>query len=251
MNPRRSIVDLELAIDVGNQVRQRLVHPGQILAGETALDVVVGAHAEKHRVEFFARLSNGDVAADLDVEAKFHTHVFHDLAALLDDILLQLEWRNAEGQQAADLRVAVEYHRRHAVAHQNVGAGETRRTRAHHGDALAGAHHIRHVGLPALLERFVRDVLLDGADADRAEAVVQRARALAQPVLRTNAAAHFRQRIRLMRQFRRLEQLAVVHQRQPVRNVVVNRALPFAERVAAGNAAPGLGRRLLRRCTAE
>ena len=45
-------VEPQFAIDVGNQIRQRLVHAGQILAGESAFDVGVGSHAEKHRVEF-------------------------------------------------------------------------------------------------------------------------------------------------------------------------------------------------------
>ena len=44
----------------------------------------------------------------------------------------------------------------------------------------------------------------------------------------------------LMRQLRGLEQLAVADQVQPVRNVVVYRAFPFAERIAAGQAAAGL-----------
>jgi hypothetical protein len=154
----------------------------------------------------------------------------------------QLERRDAEGQQAADFRIAVEHHRSHAVAHQDVGAAQARGSRAHHGHAFTGAHHIGDVGLPALLECLVGDVFLDGADAHRPDAVVQRARALAQPILRTDSAAHFRQRIRLMRQLSRLEQLAVIHQRQPVRNVIVHRAFPLAEGIAAGNAAPGLGR---------
>jgi hypothetical protein len=104
---------------------------------------------------------------------------------------------------------------------------------------------VRHVGLPALLERLIRDVFLDGADAHRAQTVVQGARALAQPVLRADAPAHLRQRIGLMRQLRGLEQLAVAHQRQPIRNVIVDRALPFAKGIAAGDAAPGLGSRRL------
>ena len=200
---------------------------------------------EKHGIEFSRQCLEGNVAADIDIQAEFDAHVLHDLAALLDDLFLQLERRDAEGQQAADLRIAVEHHRRHAVAHQDIGAGEARGARAHDGHALARAHHIRHVGLPALLECLVRDVFLDGADAHRADAVIQRARALAQPILRADAAAHFRQRIGLMRQLRRLEQLAVIDQRQPVRNVIVNRAFPLAEWVAAGNAASRLLRRRL------
>jgi hypothetical protein len=46
-----------------------------------------------------------------------------------------------------------------------------------------------------------------------------------------------------MRKLRRLEQLAGIDQRQPVRNVVVDRAFPLAEGIAAGQAASGLLRR--------
>ena len=44
-----------------------------------------------------------------------------------------------------------------------------------------------------------------------------------------------------MRQLGGLEQLAFLDEREPVRDVVVHRALPFAIRVAAGEATAGLG----------
>src|ERR1700691_2902947 len=43
-----------------------------------------------------------------------------------------------------------------------------------------------------------------------------------------------------MGQFGSLEQFALADQVQPVRDVVMDRALPFAEWIAAGDAAPGL-----------
>ncbi len=98
----------------------------------------------------------------------------------------------------------------------------------------------RHVGAPALLERLVGDVLLDGADGHRAEAVIQRAGAFAQAVLRADAAADLGQRVGLVRELGGLEQLALVDQLQPVRDVVVHRALPLAERIAAVEAAARL-----------
>src|SRR5690606_9591247 len=122
--------------------------------------------------------------------------------------------------------------------------GEAGGPRADDGDAPAGIEHVRHVGPPALLQRLVGDVLLDGADRDRAEAVVQRARTLAQAVLRADAPADLGQRVRLVRELRGLEQLAFLDQLQPVGNVVVHRALPLAVRVAAGDAATRLARRV-------
>ena len=62
-----------------------------------------------------------------------------------------------------------------------------------------------HVGFPALLECLVRDVLFDGSDADRTEAVVQRAGTLAQPILGADPSAHFGQRVRLVGEFGRFE----------------------------------------------
>ena len=138
------------------------------------------------------------------------------------------------------IRVTVEHHGGDAVAHQDVGAAEPGRSRTDDGNALVRAHHMREVRLPALLERLVGDVLLDRADADRAQAVIQRAGALAQAVLRADPAADFGQGIGLMRKLRRLEQLAGVDQREPVRNVVVDGAFPLAERIAARQAAAGL-----------
>ena len=175
-----------------------------------------------------------------DIQAEFHAHALHDLAALFHHVLFELERRNAEGEQSADLRIAIEHHGGDAVAHQDVGARQARGTRADDGHALVGAHDVRQVGLPTLLERLVRDVFFDGADADGAEPVIQRAGALAQPILRANASAHLGQRIRLMGELRRLEQLPVVDQRQPIRNVVVHRAFPLAKRIAARQAPAGL-----------
>src|SRR5439155_7262521 len=82
--------------------------------------------------------------------------------------------------------------------------------------------------------------LLDGADADCAEAVIERAGALAQAILRTDAAAHLGERVGLVRQLRRLEQIPLLDELQPVGGVVVNRAFPLAARIAAGETAPRL-----------
>jgi hypothetical protein len=61
-----------------------------------------------------------------------------------------------------------------------------------------------------------------------------------EPILRADTPADLRERVGLVRQLRRLEQVALLDQLQPVGNVVVNRAFPFAERIAAGEAAPRL-----------
>ena len=185
-----------------------------------------------------------DVLADLDAEAELHAHALEDLAAVLDDVLLELEGWDAEGQQSADLRVLVVDDGLDAVARQHVGGTQAGRSGTDDRHPLAGLDHVGQVRAPALLEGLVGDVLLDRADGHRAEAVVERAGAFAEPVLRTDAAADLGQRIGLVAEFGGLEQVALGHQLEPVRDVVVNRALPLAVRVAAVQAASGLLGRL-------
>src|SRR5690606_7653753 len=121
-----------------------------------------------------------------------------------------------------------------------VRTGDAGRTGADHRHAVAGRLHRRQVRAPALLEGGIDDVLLHRADGDRAEAVVERAAALAQAVLRTHAAADFGQRIGRVAQVRRLADAVFLHQLQPLRDGVVYRALPAAVRIAAVQAASGL-----------
>ena len=143
----------ELVIDVGNEIRQRLVHARQVLPGEAALHGGVGAHAEEHRIVFLEQLlearyrcrprmpRRNSTPMPCMISRRFSTH-----------FLLELERRDAEGEQAADARVAIEHHRLHAVAHQHVGAAQARRARTDDRHAPAGRPHVRHVGLPAALE---------------------------------------------------------------------------------------------------
>ena len=205
----------------------------------------VGAHAQEHGVVLGQQLVQRHISADVGVQAELDAHVFLDVAAGLDHLLFQLEGRNAEGQQAADLGVAVIDHGLHAIARQDVGAAKASGSGADDRDLLAGGFHPRHVRPPALLEGLVRDVFFDGADGDRAEAVVERTGAFAQPVLRAHPAADFGQRVGLVAELGGGEQVAFLHHFQPVGNVVVHRALPLAVGVAAVEATPRLGGRLL------
>jgi hypothetical protein len=80
----------------------------------------------EHCVVVGQQLVERDVAADLAVQHELDAHALQQHAARLDDFLLQLEGRDAEGQQAADARVAVVHHGAHAVACQHVGGGQPR-----------------------------------------------------------------------------------------------------------------------------
>ena len=230
----------ELAIRVADEVGQRLDNAGQVLARESAPDVLVGAHAEKHRIVLFDEVLERFVLADARVEHELHAHAFKQLAAPYNDVLLEFEGRDAVGQQAADFGVGIVNDRANAVACQHIRRGEARRTRADDADNLAGVEDIRHVRPPALGDSLIGNVFLDAADRDRTVGVLERAGAFAKPVLRTDTTADLGQRVRLVRQLGRLEELALLDQFQPVRDVVVNRALPLAVRVAAVEAAPRL-----------
>ncbi len=94
------------------------------------------------------------------------------LAAATHHFLFQLERRNAESQQTADFRIAVEHHRLNPVSCQHVGAGKPRGPGADHGDTLVGFDHVGEIGSPAEAKRLVGDVFLHRAYGDRAEAVV-------------------------------------------------------------------------------
>ncbi len=251
----------EAVARVGNQEGQRFEHARQILAGEATLHVAVGAHAHEYGIVFVEQRLHRHVAADLGIEAELDAHAFEHLAAAGHDGFFHLEFGDAEGKQAADFLVAVVHHRLHAVARQHVGAGETGGAGADHRDALAGRHDVRHVGAPAGLERFLGDVALDLADGHRAETTdvrpaadgfaeavgVEGARAFAQPVLGADAAAHLGQRVGAVGELGGLEQAALGDELQPVRDVVVHRALPLAVGVAATEAAVGLFLRVRRR----
>ena len=105
--------------------------------------------------------------------------------------------------------VTIEHDRRHAVAHEDVRASEARRPRADDGDALAAsACTFDMSGLQPGLNASSVMYFSIGADRHCAEAVVERARALAQTILRADAAAHLGQRVRLVRQLRCFEEVA-------------------------------------------
>src|SRR5512139_676688 len=252
--------EIEAFAHVGDQEGQRLQHAGQILAGEAALHVGVGAHAHEHGVVFVEQALHADVLADVGIEAELDAHALEYFAAAGHHRLFHLEFGDAEGEQAADLVVAVVYHRLHAVACQHVGTAQARRAGADDGDPFPGRHHVRHVGAPAGLEGLLGNVALDLADGHRAEAAcvrpaahglaeavgVEGAGTLAQAVLRAHAAAYLRQAVGLVGEFGGFEQPAFRHQLEPVGDVVVYRALPLAIGVAATEATVGLFLRVRR-----
>ena len=191
------------------------------------------------------KLVDADVRAHIGIEPEFNPHTLEDFPAADHYLFFQLEFRYAEGEQAADLRVAVKHHRPDAVARQDIGTAQARGARADDRHALAGGHHAGHVRSPAHGKGGIGNILLRGADGDGAKAVIQGAGTLAQPVLGTHPAADLRQGVGLVTELRGLEQVALGNQFQPVGNEIVDRALPLTVGVAALQAAMGLVRHLL------
>ena len=231
------MLEAHVVIHVADQVGQRLDHTGQVLAGEIAPHILVGAHSQEHRVVFVQQRLRGDVAAHLGVEAKLHAHPLEDLATPGHHGFFQLELGYAESQQAADLRIAVEQHRLDACTHQHVSAAQACGARADDRHLFAGGFDTRQVRAPAHGQCGVGNVLLGGADGHGAEAVFQGTGALTEAVLGTDTATDFRQRIGLVGQLRRLENIALGYQFEPIGNQIVDRAFPLAVGVAALQAA--------------
>ena len=112
------------------------------------------------------------------------------------------------------------------------------RTRADHGDALAGLLR-REIGMdPALFPAAVDDLAFDGFDRDRIVVDVERARRFARR--RTDASGEFREIVGRVQRFERRLPLIAIDQIVPVRDHVVDRTALMAERNAAIHAARGL-----------
>src|SRR5690606_21861730 len=145
---RRSL-EAQMAIDVGHQKVQRIVDPRQVLAGEAALHVGVGAHSHEYGIVILEQAIDTDIPADLGIQPELDPHPGEHLAAAGHDGFLQLEFGYAEGQQTADFRIAVEYHGGDPGTHQHIRTSQSGRSRADDRHSLAGGYDPGHVRTPA------------------------------------------------------------------------------------------------------
>ena len=95
------------------------------------------------------------------------------------------------------------------VAYQCVGTPKPCRAGTHDRNPPAGGSHPRQIRLPAPIQRVVRDLTLDCTDGDGAEAVLQGAGPLAQPILGADPPADLRQWIGSMSQLGGFQQMSV------------------------------------------
>src|SRR5690606_34033747 len=137
------------------------------------LDVarLVDAGGDQHGIVLLAQILQGGVAADLEIEMELHAGLDQQLRAAFDDMLFQLEVRDAVDHQPAGAVVAVVDMHLVAEAAQAVGSRQTRRPGADDADALRplAVHRMRRLH-PAVPVGGFGDVFLDGADGDGAVA---------------------------------------------------------------------------------
>ncbi len=181
------------------------------------------------------------VAADLAIELELDAAVREPLDAALHDILLELEVRDAVDEQAAGAVVAVEYRDLVALQTKLLRAGEPCGPCADHGHMLRTfAPRFQRLH-PAFVPGGVAQELLDRADGDGAVArLLDDAIALAEAILRTDAAADLGHVVGGLRKLVSLFQPALGGELQPVGDVVLERAVHLAEGHAALRAARGL-----------
>ena len=188
------------------------------------------------------------VFAHVAIQHKLNPAIAQLIDALHDDIFLQLEARNAIGQQPAAPVIAVINRHLHTLAPQRIRRRQPARTSAddtHRFTALRiGANGLD----PALFERRIGDVFFDRSNGHGAmPGLLDHTIALAQAVLRADAATDLGEGIGRLAHLIGFLQPPLGGQAQPVGDIVVQRAM----RLAIGHptlAAPaGLLSRLLRR----
>ena len=210
------------------------------MASQRHVARLVDAGRDEHRVVLRAQFAHRDVAADLDIQVK------DDAAGLVlppapqHDLLLQLEVRDAVHHQPANAIVAV-IHMHLVTAHpQPLGGRKPGRAGTDDAHAQPQFHPRRRRLDPTILPGGVDDIALDRADGDALEAFLDDAITLAQPVLRADAAADFREGVGGGGDLVSFLHPAFCGQLQPVGNVVLQRAVHLAEGHTALAAPAGL-----------
>ncbi len=190
-----------------------------------------------------AQLRQRRVAADLKAFMEMDARCAETLDATGDDLLLQLEAGDAIDEQAAGAIMPVIDMHLIAMAPQIFGRRQSRRPRTDDADRLVRAVADGDDRLdPTFLPGGVGDELLDRADGDRAMArKFDHAIALAESILRADAAADLGHGRGRGGEIIGLAQPTLGGKAQPVRDVVVQRAV----RRAIGHAALRAAARLL------
>ena len=202
----RLLAEVDLAQEV-----HAAVHAGEVLAGHADGCALLRADGKiEALVALLAQLVDGEILADLDAALEVDAHLLEHLDLGVDDVLLEAEARDAEGQHAAGHLVFIK-HGDVFVAHvrQIVGARQAGRAGADDGDLLrvgigdaAVGNDLRDVALVGL-ELLLGDELLDLVDGDGAVDIAAGAGFLAAAV--ADAAADSRERVILLDELERIQ----------------------------------------------
>src|SRR6185437_10403164 len=174
----------------GGEIVHRLDDAGQAGAGAADVAALVDAGADQHRVVPRAQLRHRHVTADLAIHHEAEPALLQQLPAAEHDFLFQLEVGDAVDHQPADPVVAVVDRHLITLSAQLLAGGKSRRPGADDPDRLGPLLTGPNRPHPAALEGGIGDVALDGPDSDALKALLDDAVALAEPVLRADAAAY-------------------------------------------------------------
>ena len=166
------------------------------------------------------------VTANFEIGMEMDARILKPLHAAHDDVFLQLETGNAIGQQAAHTVVTVVD--MHVISRdaQIFCGGQATRATANDTDRLSARCSDRNGFDPALFPSGVGDIFFDRANGHGVVAgKFNDAIAFAQAILRADAAANFGHSAGQIGQLIRLTQAPFGGQAQPIRNMVMQRAM--------------------------
>ena len=92
----------EVAMVLLRQEIHGKMDPFQLASGDVEIARLLCASGKHNRIEVMPQILDGDIFAHLRAGNEFHALGGHLFQAAIDEVLLQLELRNAIAQQAAD-----------------------------------------------------------------------------------------------------------------------------------------------------
>ena len=129
---------------------------------------LVNSASDQNCVVPLSELRKADVGADLAVQHELHTAILQLGCAPHYDMFLQLESRNAVGQETARTIIAVVNDDPHAGAPEPVGSRQTTWTRADDADGEIDLLSRRYDFNPSALPSKLGKIFLHGSDHDGA-----------------------------------------------------------------------------------
>ena len=215
------------ALAVGRgQIIQCRHHAIKIAARQRHRACLVHAGRNQHGVMLGAQCVHRGVTANFKIGVEMDARILKPLHAAHDDVFLQLKSGDAICQQAAHAVVSVVHMYVISRDAQIFCGGQATRATANDAHRLPARWSDRNGFDPALFPSGVGDIFFDRANG---HGIVTRkfndAIAFAQAILRTDTAANFGHRAGQIGKLIRLTQAPFGGQAQPIRNMVVQRAM--------------------------